>query len=93
MGAQKLDLAKLYHEVTMRNGHKEVTITKQWKRVADAFKLPKSLTSASFLMRTHYERFLLDFEARYRTRHCPSLLFAAPPPCATRRCRPPPRQY
>ena len=73
MGGQKLDLAKLYHEVIKRNGHKEVTITKQWKQVADAFQLPKSLTSASFLMRSHYERYLYEFEARYRTRHCPAL--------------------
>jgi len=64
VGGQKLDLAKLYHEVIKRNGHKEVTSTKQWKRVADAFQLPKSLTSASFLMRSHYERYLYEFEAR-----------------------------
>jgi hypothetical protein len=64
VGGQKLDLSKLYREVTKRNGHKEVTVTKQWKQVADAFQLPKSLTSSSFLMRTHYERFLFEFEAR-----------------------------
>lgn len=73
MGGQKLDLAKLYHEVIKRNGHEEVTITKQWKQVADAFQLSKSLTSSSFLMRTHYERFLYEFEAKYCTRHCPAI--------------------
>jgi hypothetical protein len=92
VGGQKLDLAKLYHEVTKRNGHKEVTVTKQWKQVADAFNLTKSLTSSSFLMRTHYERFLYEFEAKYRTRHLSSLLSAVPPPCTTRHCPSPPNE-
>lgn len=65
VGGQKLDLSMLYREVVKRGGHKEVTVTKQWKQVADVFNLPKSLTSSSFLMRTHYERFLYEFESRH----------------------------
>ena len=67
VGGQKLDLSKMYRVVaTDRGGHNAVTVAKQWKQVADAFLVPKTMTNSSFLMRTHYERFLYEFEAQYR---------------------------
>lgn len=42
-----------------------VTKNRKWKKVAGLLKLPSSLTSASFTLRTNYQYYLSDFERYY----------------------------
>jgi hypothetical protein len=58
-----LDMQLLFSEVRARGGHERVTAAKQWKRVCGVLGHdPSKQTSAGQKMRTHYEKWLLDFE-------------------------------
>jgi len=62
ISGRELNLYKLYKEVTKRGGFQVVCETKQWKDVVGTLDLPSSCTSASFTVRNHYNRYLLDYE-------------------------------
>mmetsp|Transcript_9509 Transcript_9509/g.35368 ORF Transcript_9509/g.35368 Transcript_9509/m.35368 type:complete len:444 (-) Transcript_9509:96-1427(-) len=60
---KELDLYKVLTEVMRSGGYELVTLEKNWKKIA--LSLGKDLatqTSASFALRTHYQRCLLEFE-------------------------------
>ncbi len=42
-----------------------MTKSRKWKQVAHTLMLPKSLTSASYTLRTFYTKYLVDFECFY----------------------------
>ncbi len=46
-------------------GFHAVTKSRKWKQVAYKLMLPKSLTSASYTLRTFYTKYLVDFEHFY----------------------------
>ena len=61
----ELDLYKVLVEVMCRGGYELVTNEKRWKTIAKLACPGKDLTtqtSASFALRTNYQRFLLDVE-------------------------------
>ncbi|KAI8915768.1 hypothetical protein EDD86DRAFT_243749 [Gorgonomyces haynaldii] len=57
-----------YYAVLELGGYQMVTKKRKWKRVAAILKIPTSLTSSSYTLRTYYEQFLLDFETQYMER-------------------------
>lgn len=61
---------KLFHTHTKTavheyGGFQAVTKSRKWKQVAYKLMLPKSLTSASYTLRTFYTKYLQDFERFY----------------------------
>lgn len=72
LGHRELDLMSLYNEVQTRGGFDEVNFSnllnfkvvrkKQWHSVVKALHLPSSCTNAAFALRTHYLKFLKDYE-------------------------------
>lgn len=54
LGGRELNLYHLYLKVRELNGAAEVTRNRQWGEVARSFKLPRSVTSASYAIRQHY---------------------------------------
>lgn len=64
IGGKELNLNQLYKAVTTRGGFKTVTDKKLWKDIVNEFNLPASCTSASFTLKTHYSKYLLDYEKK-----------------------------
>ncbi|KAL0476349.1 ARID2 [Acrasis kona] len=62
LGGRTLDLYKLYKKVTELGGTEQVTDKKLWKDVTNAYKVPKTCTSASYSLRNHYKRYLFAYE-------------------------------
>lgn len=65
MGGKELDLYKLFKEVISRGGASYVQENKLWKDVVNSLEVPNSCTSASFLLRNHYNKCLLPYEQYY----------------------------
>ena len=65
MGGKELDLYKLFKEVVSRGGSHYVLDNKLWKDVVNALDVPSSCTSASFLLKNHYSKYLLSYEQYY----------------------------
>lgn len=65
MAKSVLDLYELYNLVIQRGGLVEVINKKLWQEIIKGLKLPSSITSAAFTLRTHYENFLLPYEMQY----------------------------
>lgn len=65
MGGRELDLYKLFKEVVSRGGSNYVLENKLWKDVVNSLDVPASCTSASFLLRNHYNKCLLAYEQHY----------------------------
>ena len=65
ISGKELNLYKLYKEVTNRGGFNAVCETKQWKDVVSTLDLPPSCTSASFTVKNHYNKYLLNYEKAY----------------------------
>ncbi len=65
IGGKELDCYKLYTCVTSRGGYEKVTLTKEWKNIVHEFDLPPSCTSASFTLKHHYLKCLLNYERKY----------------------------
>lgn len=65
IGAKELDLHALYLSVTKRGGAENVSNHKLWKEIVAEFSLPSSCTSASFTLKNHYQKYLLEYEQKY----------------------------
>ena len=52
-------------QVTAEGGAEQVIKSKRWRDVGDAFKLPKTITSVSFVLRRGYMQYLWDYEQVY----------------------------
>jgi len=65
IGGKELDLFKLYKAVIARGGSQRVSNNKMWKEIVNEFEIPPSCTSASFTLRNHYNRCLLQYENKY----------------------------
>lgn len=65
LGGQELNLHLLYKRVTSRGGSVQVIKEKQWRDVGDAFQLPKTITSVSFVLKRGYMQYLWDYEQVY----------------------------
>eukprot|EP01080_Neovahlkampfia_damariscottae_P004894 gene4894-8488_t len=63
LGHKELDLQALYKEVLSRGGVEEVIRNKQWHNVVKALQLPSTCTNAAFALRTHYIKYLKDYES------------------------------
>ncbi|CAA0841146.1 Eukaryotic translation initiation factor 3 subunit A [Striga hermonthica] len=65
LGGNKLDLHRLFLEVTSRGGIEKVIKDRRWKEVIGAFHFPATITNASFVLRKYYLSLLLHFEQVY----------------------------
>lgn len=65
IAGRELDLYKLYTSVIRRGGYERVSTLKLWREIVNEFKLPDSCTSASFTLRTHYQKYLYAYEQKY----------------------------
>jgi hypothetical protein len=77
LGHKELDLMGLYREVLLRGGVEEVSIflifltlqvirNKQWHNIVKALQLPSTCTNAAFALRTHYLKYLKEYEAHQK---------------------------
>ena len=57
-----LDLYELYNLVVARGGLVEVINKKQWQEIIRELRLPSSITSAAFTLRTQYTRYLVRLD-------------------------------
>ena len=62
IGGRELDLLALYTAVIKRGGAENVSNKKLWKEIVNEFDLPPSCTSASFTLKNHYQKYLLQYE-------------------------------
>ena len=60
MAKQVLDMYELYNKVVERGGLLEVIHKKAWQEIIKDLKLPTSITSAAFTLRTQYTRYLVS---------------------------------
>jgi len=74
IGGKELDLCKLFKAVYIRGGSIQVSQKKLWKEIVNEFQIPSSCTSASFTLRNHYNKCLLDYEREYMKLHHPEAL-------------------
>ncbi|KAF2548535.1 hypothetical protein F2Q70_00023509 [Brassica cretica] len=65
VGGSTLDLHRLFVEVTSRGGIAKVIKDKRWREVIGVFKFPNTITSASFVLRRYYFKFLFQMEQVY----------------------------
>eukprot|EP00892_Ulva_mutabilis_P000915 jgi/Ulvmu1/10824/UM069_0060.1 len=65
LGGQELNLHLLYQRVTDAGGALQVIRDKHWRDVGDAFHLPKTITSLSFVLKRGYMQYLWDYEQVY----------------------------
>jgi hypothetical protein len=65
LGGQELNLHLLYQRVTEEGGALQVIKGKHWRDVGDVFKLPKTITSVSFVLKRGYMQYLWDYEQLY----------------------------
>ena len=63
MGKEDVNLPQLYRSVLVAGGYqKAITKKGSWKVVAYHMKVPSTVTNAAYMLRVHYEKFLLDYE-------------------------------
>lgn len=62
MAKSVLDLYELYNLVIARGGLVEVINKKLWQEIIKGLRLPSSITSAAFTLRTQYMKYLYDYE-------------------------------
>ncbi|CAB3234860.1 unnamed protein product [Arctia plantaginis] len=62
MAKSVLDLYELYNLVVARGGLVEVINKKLWQEIIKGLKLPSSITSAAFTLRTQYMKYLYEYE-------------------------------
>uniref|UniRef100_A0ABM5EL89 AT-rich interactive domain-containing protein 3 n=1 Tax=Pogona vitticeps TaxID=103695 RepID=A0ABM5EL89_9SAUR len=77
MAKQVLDLFMLYVLVTEKGGLVEVINKKLWREITKGLKLPTSITSAAFTLRTQYMKYLYPYECEKRGLSSPNELQAA----------------
>ena len=61
-----LDLYELYNLVVEKGGLVEVINKKQWQEIIRDLKLPSSITSAAFTLRTQYTRYAMKLHRSAR---------------------------
>lgn len=74
IGGSKLDLFTLYKSVLERGGVQNVISSRTFRLVAKALNLPKSCTSAAYILRSDYERLLYAYEQNHVWGRDPSQL-------------------
>ena len=60
LGGRELDLCHLFHKVQSLGGSKVVSERRLWGEVARSFKLPPSVTSASYAVRQNYMKWIFN---------------------------------
>lgn len=65
IGGAELDVYGLYRAVIERGGLQAVMVSRAFKMVAKTLNLPKSCTSAAFILRLEYERLLYAYEQKH----------------------------
>lgn len=65
IGGKELDLCKLFKAAILRGGSQRVSNNKLWKEIVNQFEIPSSCTSASFTLRNHYNKCLLQYELKF----------------------------
>lgn len=76
MSKQVLDLYELYRLVCEKGGVLEVINKKHWQDVIKRLKLPSSITSAAFTLRTQYIKYLYPYECEKKKFSSPNELRA-----------------
>ncbi|CAM6087148.1 unnamed protein product [Calypogeia fissa] len=66
MGGKDLDVHLLYREVSSRGGLQAVIRDRKWKEITLVFDLPRTTTSASYVLRKYYITLLFHYEQVYR---------------------------
>lgn len=64
IGGAELDVYGLYRAVLERGGLQAVIVSRAFKMVAKTLNLPKSCTSAAFILRVEYEKLLYAYEQK-----------------------------
>ena len=64
MAKHVLDLYELFNRVVERGGLVEVIHKKQWQEIIREMRLPSSITSAAFTLRTQYTRYLVRLDQK-----------------------------
>ncbi|KAB7496708.1 Protein dead ringer, partial [Armadillidium nasatum] len=77
MAKQVLDLYELYNLVVDRGGLVDVINKKLWQEIIKGLKLPSSITSAAFTLRTQYMKYLYPFECEKKSFSNPAELQCA----------------
>ncbi|KAI5633559.1 ARID/BRIGHT DNA binding domain-containing protein [Phthorimaea operculella] len=77
MAKSVLDLYELYNLVIARGGLVEVINKKLWQEIIKGLRLPSSITSAAFTLRTQYMKYLYDYECEKKNLSTRSELDAA----------------
>ena len=100
MAKHVLDLYELFNKVVEKGGLVEVINKKQWQEIIRELRLPSSITSAAFTLRTQYTRYLVYWVRRVKAAevmeegrpsplmiscHCFLLMTSTSPPLATTR--------
>ncbi|CAM8878289.1 unnamed protein product [Rhodiola kirilowii] len=65
IGGKDLDLHVLYIEVTKRGGFQKVVLEKKWREISSIFNFSPTTTSASYVLKKHYQGLLLHYEQAY----------------------------
>ncbi|KAL8172132.1 hypothetical protein V2J09_023936 [Rumex salicifolius] len=65
IGGKELDLHLLYVEVTRRGGYEKVVSEKKWREISSVFSFAPTATSASFVLKKHYQSLLHHYEQAY----------------------------
>jgi len=66
LGGGDLNIPMLYSCVLNNGGFEKVTeIRGSWKNIAELLNVPTTITNAAYMLRNHYEKFLLDYEQKY----------------------------
>ncbi|KAH8548185.1 hypothetical protein BGW37DRAFT_507757 [Umbelopsis sp. PMI_123] len=62
LGGQKLDLLKLYKEVTAAGGYQQVTQDRIWKLLGESFEFKSTCTNSAYVLKSVYKKNLLGWE-------------------------------
>ena len=66
LGKEDVNLALLYRSVLNCGGYQNcVTRKGSWRNVAIHMKVPSTVTNSAYMLRTHYEKYLLDYECTF----------------------------
>ncbi|XP_037078628.1 AT-rich interactive domain-containing protein 3A-like, partial [Pollicipes pollicipes] len=77
MAKQVLDMYELYNLVVAQGGLVQVINKKLWQEIIKGLKLPSSITSAAFTLRTQYMKYLYPYECQKQGLSSPSELQVA----------------
>lgn len=88
IGGAELDIYGLYRAVLERGGLQAVILSRAFKMVAKTLNLPKSCTSAAFILRVEYEKLLYIYEQAHVWGRSPEQLAPLYPADKARRAAP-----